>query len=439
MSFFDPRRSSFGGGGGSLPTLTPNKAIETDGAGAIVSSAVSSTELNYLSGVTSAIQTQINGKQANLPDAANFELAQNRGSAGPVFMDLHSEFPATDWEARFLRWNDAHGGAWPGGLQILNKVDPALALTSNSAGIIIDYADGEIKYARGSSSYKIWNEYNDGSGSGLDADLLDGMEASQFAWLAGTQTITGAKTFSSVLTMTSYMQRTSGNGVAVWHQQDGTGRSIWYWNTLGGSPATYDNAGPEGASAITHHSESSYGVIFFRVAPQGTAGNTITWERVLSITGNSVGGVRLHYKLNSTDDTSGAGFASPNNWLYTDSSGYIKSERRRVVFCIAHTAPNTAIATGTGLNNSIVIPAYYAGWSIKRILGIQQTTNTTTATTFELRSQSGLLSTNTIISTLRRVNTAVSITVGGDDFLWINCTAAGNGLGLTVTLTLESP
>ncbi len=37
---------------------------------------------------------------------------------------------------------------------------------------------------------------NDGSGSGLDADLLDGQHAAAFVTSAGAQTITGAKTFS---------------------------------------------------------------------------------------------------------------------------------------------------------------------------------------------------------------------------------------------------
>jgi len=41
-----------------------NKALQSDGAGIITESAVTSTELGYVSGVTSAIQTQIDSKQA---------------------------------------------------------------------------------------------------------------------------------------------------------------------------------------------------------------------------------------------------------------------------------------------------------------------------------------------------------------------------------------
>lgn len=42
--------------------LTPNRALVSDGSGNVASSSVTDTELGYLSGVTSAIQTQLNSK-----------------------------------------------------------------------------------------------------------------------------------------------------------------------------------------------------------------------------------------------------------------------------------------------------------------------------------------------------------------------------------------
>jgi hypothetical protein len=47
---------------GTLPTLTANRAIATDGSGLLSASSVTATELGYLSGVTSSIQTQIDSK-----------------------------------------------------------------------------------------------------------------------------------------------------------------------------------------------------------------------------------------------------------------------------------------------------------------------------------------------------------------------------------------
>jgi hypothetical protein len=51
-----------------LEALTINRATETNGSGEIVASSVTSAELGHLSGVTSAIQTQIDGKQASDAD-----------------------------------------------------------------------------------------------------------------------------------------------------------------------------------------------------------------------------------------------------------------------------------------------------------------------------------------------------------------------------------
>jgi hypothetical protein len=53
-----------------LAALTASRAAVTDGGGVITTSAVTSTELSYLSGVTSAIQTQINAIDTTLSSNA---------------------------------------------------------------------------------------------------------------------------------------------------------------------------------------------------------------------------------------------------------------------------------------------------------------------------------------------------------------------------------
>ena len=50
------------------------------------------------------------------------------------------------------------------------------------------YAGGYIN--NGSGTYTLWHSGNDGSGSGLDADTVDGIHASSFAQLSGA-TFTG--------------------------------------------------------------------------------------------------------------------------------------------------------------------------------------------------------------------------------------------------------
>lgn len=53
-----------------LATVTASQALVSDASGFITASSVTATELGYLSGVTSAIQTQLNGKQATITPAA---------------------------------------------------------------------------------------------------------------------------------------------------------------------------------------------------------------------------------------------------------------------------------------------------------------------------------------------------------------------------------
>ena len=55
-------------------------------------------------------------------------------------------------------------------------------------------------WSDGSTKHKIWHAGNDGSGSGLDADTIDGTQLSNLMTLSGTQTITGNKDFDGTLT-----------------------------------------------------------------------------------------------------------------------------------------------------------------------------------------------------------------------------------------------
>jgi hypothetical protein len=58
----------------NIPNLTASRAMATDGSSNLVSSATTATELGYVNGVTSAIQTQLDGK---LSSAANFVANSN--------------------------------------------------------------------------------------------------------------------------------------------------------------------------------------------------------------------------------------------------------------------------------------------------------------------------------------------------------------------------
>ena len=69
-------------------TLTPNRALISDNSGKIAVSDVTSTELSYLDGVTSSIQTQLNAKSDKTTYEWNKEFAA--GSNGAISLGRYN-------------------------------------------------------------------------------------------------------------------------------------------------------------------------------------------------------------------------------------------------------------------------------------------------------------------------------------------------------------
>ena len=126
----------------------------------------------------------------------------------------------------------------------------------------------------------------DGTGSGLDADTVDGIEGANFVRSDINDTVAG------VLTLSNYLNRTTSAGNSAWLQQDGTGRVHWYWNTIGGSSPTYNSASEEAASITLNGFINTGGEIKFRVtaanANTGGAGSAITWLTVADFRHNQL-------------------------------------------------------------------------------------------------------------------------------------------------------
>ena len=68
--------------------LTANRAVISNSSGKIAVSSVTSTELGYLSGVTSAIQTQLGNKQATLVSGTNIKTINNQSILGSGNIDI---------------------------------------------------------------------------------------------------------------------------------------------------------------------------------------------------------------------------------------------------------------------------------------------------------------------------------------------------------------
>ena len=85
--------------------LTASRALVSNSSGKVAVSAVTSTELGYLDGVTSAIQTQINGKQATLTAGNGIDISSNTISVDLTGSDSIGQL-ATDGSGTAIEGND---------------------------------------------------------------------------------------------------------------------------------------------------------------------------------------------------------------------------------------------------------------------------------------------------------------------------------------------
>jgi fructose-specific component phosphotransferase system IIB-like protein len=75
----DGKQATITGGATTITSsnLTASRALASDGSGKVAVSSVTATELGYVSGVTSAIQTQLNAKEATVTGAATTITSSN--------------------------------------------------------------------------------------------------------------------------------------------------------------------------------------------------------------------------------------------------------------------------------------------------------------------------------------------------------------------------
>lgn len=151
----------------------------------------SDAELNYLVGVSSAIQTQINntnstvtGKATKVSGAldkvATFDAGGDLVNSGKAYASIPSALPVPLNEGGTGSTTQA-GARSALGLLGMSTQDPAsVSITGGSISIGALDVSGNAVYHSG----------NDGDGSGMNADLLDGVEGADYAQLA-SPTFTG--------------------------------------------------------------------------------------------------------------------------------------------------------------------------------------------------------------------------------------------------------
>ena len=127
-----------------MAALTANRATVTDGSGFIGVSAVTATELGYSSGVTSAIQTQLDGKQPTLgytaEDVANKSTDTSLGTSDTLY-------PSQNAVKSYV---DAHSASFP--LLAPDGVAnaPSYSFTSSTVGMYTA-TPGQLNFAAGNA------------------------------------------------------------------------------------------------------------------------------------------------------------------------------------------------------------------------------------------------------------------------------------------------
>ena len=144
-----------------------------------------------------------------------------RGSSNPYI-----RFREGNTDKAFIQWNSS------GYLRLMNQEDSSVLRIKDD----IEFSPDNSTY------YKMWNAYNDGSGSGLDADLLDGVQGSSFVRSDANDAISG------------FLTITNDSGIKIYSSTNGVGSKIQFSDHAGGSYAqngtlTYKHA--DGAVTTT--------------------------------------------------------------------------------------------------------------------------------------------------------------------------------------------
>tara|TARA_Y100000361_G_scaffold11037_1_gene8834 strand:- start:137 stop:1684 length:1548 start_codon:yes stop_codon:yes gene_type:complete len=146
---------------GSANISLNNNAI-TNGAGYITSAdggnAATLDSLDSTQFVRADASDTLTGATYTLDSSTDQKIVL-KGSSNP-YIGFHEG----STEKAFIQWDSG------GRLKLANQEDSSQVRIKDD----IDFSPD------GSTFYKIWNAYNDGSGSGLDADLLDGQEGSYY-------------------------------------------------------------------------------------------------------------------------------------------------------------------------------------------------------------------------------------------------------------------
>ena len=180
--------------------------VNFDGSGNVtITTTIADDSHNHVISNVDGLQTALDGKLSTTGKAADSNLLDGIDSSaflrsnaddtmtGQLIIDASTDedlilrgtnpyirYQEGTSDKAYIQWSNA------GYLELRNQED--------GSGVRIK---DDIEFSQnGSTYYNIWHANNDGSGSGLDADLLDGLQASNFVRSDAADTVTGSITFT---------------------------------------------------------------------------------------------------------------------------------------------------------------------------------------------------------------------------------------------------
>ena len=193
-STWNGKQNAITGGASTITSsnLTTNRALISDSSGKVTASSVTSTELGYVSGVTSSIQTQLNGKASTshshaISDVSGLQTALDGKSASNhnhTLDGLSNTTITSNTNGEILRWN---GSAW------VNNTLAEAGIASASHNHDISTTTGLLSSDRLSEpSYLVANVTN------TARPLFDVLRGDKTAFLPETQIIIEQSTDAGV-------------------------------------------------------------------------------------------------------------------------------------------------------------------------------------------------------------------------------------------------
>ena len=164
--------------------------------------------------------TNPNNDDPSTYDRLLFDNSHNSTAEGPNKIQLYND-SANNWSAGF----GVHSGTMAYYSGDYHRFYDQTGAQGNSANFteLLAFNSSNLTY----KSNTIWHAGNDGSSSGLDADLLDGLHASSFLRSNAADSATGLITFSH------------NDGIWIKPTTNGTGAQIRFSDNSGGSYAQY--------------------------------------------------------------------------------------------------------------------------------------------------------------------------------------------------------